>query len=73
MSRARTLVHDSLDNPALLDRIKDDDDLVRCGVNSGELIRLALHCEGDLGRPLTDEELTALTSVRAVADLLGGR
>ena len=70
MSTARTLVRANLDHPALLDRIADDDDLVAAGVNSGELIRVARACEERLGRPLGDEELADLTSVRAVADLL---
>ncbi|KUJ69007.1 hypothetical protein ACZ90_14230 [Streptomyces albus subsp. albus] len=71
MSLARTLVRESLDHPALLDRVADDDDLVGSGVNSGELIRMALRCEEQLGRPLDDEELAELTSVRAVAALIG--
>lgn len=70
MSHARTLVRDHLDHPALLDRVGDDDDLVAAGVNSGELIRVALACEEQLGRPLGDEELADLTSVRAVECLL---
>jgi hypothetical protein len=70
MTAARDLVRAHLDHPALLDRIADGDDLVAAGVNSGELIRVALACEERLGRPLGDEELSDLTSVQAVADLL---
>ena len=70
MTTARAIVRESLDYPALLDRISDDEDLVGAGVNSGELIRVALRCEQHLGRPLGDEELADLTTVRAVADLI---
>jgi acyl carrier protein len=70
---ARALVRQCLDHPALLDRVADDADLVGAGVNSGELIRVALRCEELLGRPLGDEELADLTSIGAVADLLAGQ
>ena len=70
MTLARTFVRESLDHPALLDRVGDDDDLVGAGVSSGELIRLALRCEEHLGRPLDEEELSGITSVRAVAGLI---
>ncbi|MEV7414895.1 acyl carrier protein [Streptomyces sp. NPDC089919] len=72
MSLARSLVRQSLDHPRLLDRLGDEDSLAQAGVGSGELIRLALHVEDHLGRPLDDEELLELTSVRAVAALLAG-
>ncbi|MCY0932179.1 phosphopantetheine-binding protein [Streptomyces sp. H27-H1] len=71
MSLARTLVCNSLDHPALLDRVTDEASLTGAGVNSGELIRLALRIEEHLGRALEDEELLELTSIRAVADLVG--
>ncbi|MFJ5549107.1 phosphopantetheine-binding protein [Streptomyces sp. NPDC093225] len=71
MNTARELVRRHLDHPGLLDRVADEDDLVGAGVNSGELIRVALACEDLLGRPLDDAELACLTSVRAVAGLLG--
>ncbi|MFD9465723.1 acyl carrier protein [Streptomyces sp. NPDC060027] len=70
-NEARSLVRDSLEHPALADRIGDDDDFAAAGVGSGELIRLALNLEDRLGRPLGDEELLGLTSVRAVAGLIG--
>jgi len=71
MTDARSLVRASLEHPALLDRVGDEDDLAAAGVSSGELIRLALSLEDRLGRPLEDEELLALTSVHAVAGLIG--
>lgn len=69
---ARDVVRAALDNPALLDAIPDDVDLVAAGVNSGEMIRLALMVEDELGRPLADDELTRLTSVADVRDILDG-
>ncbi len=71
MTGARALIRASLDLPALLDRITDDDDLIESGVNSGEIVRIALQCEQRLGRALSDDELTNLSTVRAVAELLG--
>jgi acyl carrier protein len=67
---ARALIRAGLDLPILLDRIGDTDDLVAAGVNSGEIVRVALQCEQRLGRPLTDDELSTLTSVAAVTELL---
>lgn len=71
MSAARELIKEALDAPAVLDRIGDDDDLIGSGVNSGEIVRVALRCEQRLGRALTDDELVALDSVRAVSAVLG--
>jgi acyl carrier protein len=71
VSGARELVRSGLDTPGLIDRLGDDDDLMVGGVNSGELVRIALRCEQRLGRALTDDELAGLNSVRAVAELLG--
>ena len=70
-SDARDLIRGCLDLPALLDRIGDEEDLVGCGVNSGEIVRVALRCEHRMGRLLTDPELAELSTVRAVAALLG--
>ena len=72
MSTARDLIRAHLDLPGLIDRIGDDDDLVGSGVDSGEIVRIALGCENRLGRVLSDEELTRLSTIRAVADLLAG-
>lgn len=72
MTGARNLIRSGLDLPALLDRIGDDDDLIAAGVNSGEMVRIALRCEQLLGRVLTDDELASLSTVRAVAELIEG-
>lgn len=71
MNTARELVRQSLDYPALLDEIGDDDDLIAAGVNSGEMIRVALQCEEHAGRPLTDGELARLNSISVIAEILG--
>lgn len=68
---ARDLVRQCLDTPALLDGIADGADLMGHGVSSGEIIRIALECERIVGRMLTDEELTELSTVDAVAKLIG--
>lgn len=70
LTLARSIVRGKLDYPALLDQISDEDDLVNAGVNSGEIIQVALACENHLDRPLTDAELSGITSVRSVAELL---
>jgi acyl carrier protein len=69
--QARALIKQNLDFPGLLDQVADDDDLISAGVNSGELIRIAAGCEQQLSRALTDDELAGLSSVHAVAALLG--
>lgn len=70
---AREIVRENLDYPALLDQIGDEEDLVNAGVNSGEIIRVALGCENHLDRPLTDVELSRITTIGSVADLLAQR
>lgn len=69
---ARELVRRALELPALLDRIGDQDDLLAAGVNSGELILVAVRCEEHIGRPLSESELSALVSIDAVAKILEG-
>jgi acyl carrier protein len=73
MVAARALIKKYLDYPPLLDRVADDEDMVAAGVNSGEMIRIAMGCEEHLDRQLTDAELTGMTSVRAIAGVLAGR
>ena len=73
MDGVRELIKRHLDYPPLLDRIGDDEDLVAAGVNSGEMIRVALGCERYLDRQLTDAELSEMTSVHAIASVLATR
>jgi acyl carrier protein len=68
---ARELVRGALELPALLETIRDDEDLLAAGVNSGELIVVAVRCEERLGRALTDSEMSSLVSIDAVAQILG--
>jgi aryl carrier-like protein len=70
MTQARAVIKAGMDFPHLLDRIADHEDLVTAGVNSGEMIRIALSCERHLGRALTDDELSRLATVAAVERLL---
>jgi acyl carrier protein len=70
VEHVRLLIKENLDNPVLLDLIGDSDDLIAAGVNSGEMIRIAFGCEKRLARRLTDAELTALTSIEAIATVL---
>jgi acyl carrier protein len=70
MTEARAVIKEGMDYPHLLDRITDHEDLVTAGVNSGEMIRIALSCERYLGRALSDEELSRLATVAAVTQLL---
>jgi acyl carrier protein len=72
LAQARELVARCMDLPMILDGIGDDDDLAAYGVDSGVLLVAALNCEKLLGRALDDAELSALTSLSAIADLLGG-
>jgi acyl carrier protein len=70
VTAARELIRGCLDLPAVLDRISDTDDLLTHGVNSGEVVLIALRCEQTLGRALSDAELEQLDSVVAVDTLL---
>jgi hypothetical protein len=69
-TQARELVRASLDAPELIDQIDDDDDLAASGVNSGERVQLAAACERLLERPLMEEDLLGLTSIRALSRFL---
>jgi acyl carrier protein len=68
--RARQLIQRCMDAPALLSTIDDDADLMQAGVNSGELILVSMECENLLGRPLTDPELSSLSTINDVAEII---
>jgi acyl carrier protein len=70
LAQARQLVAKCMDLPMILDGIGNDDDLSTHGIDSGVLLVAALKCEQLLGRALDDAELSALTSLSAIADLL---
>lgn len=69
---AAELVTSCLDNPAIISRIGPDDNLQAIGLNSGEIIKIALACEDHLGRQLSDQEMSTISSLRGVARLLAG-
>ncbi|HEV2343027.1 MAG TPA: acyl carrier protein [Actinocrinis sp.] len=69
---ARDLIRSVMELPELLEAIDDDADLRMAGIDSGELILVALRCEQQLGRPLDESELSGLVSVRSVASILTG-
>lgn len=67
---AREILAGCMDLPMLLEGIGDEDDLTASGLGSAELLLIALRCEELLGRPLGDGELSELTTVTAIADLM---
>lgn len=69
---ARDLIRDAVEPATLLDGVGDEDDLRLAGVSSGELILIAVRCEQQMGRALSEDELRTLVSIRAVAEILGG-
>ncbi|MGK5632642.1 acyl carrier protein [Streptomyces sp. URMC 123] len=66
----RRLLLELVDVPGLFDDLAPDADLLAAGINSGELIRLALAIEERTGTPLDDEELAALSTVQGIDRVL---
>ncbi|MEV7022099.1 phosphopantetheine-binding protein [Kitasatospora sp. NPDC093558] len=62
-----------VDLPELLEGVGRDTDLTAAGLNSGDLIRLALAIEDLTGEPLDDDELTALHSIAGIDGVLENR
>ncbi|MHC3470255.1 phosphopantetheine-binding protein [Streptomyces sp. 7R007] len=69
-SPGRRLLLELVDVPGLFDGLDDDADLLSAGINSGELIRLALAIEERTGVPLDDEEMTALYTIDGIDRVL---
>ncbi|QKW06899.1 acyl carrier protein [Streptomyces sp. NA04227] len=67
------LLLEFLDMPELLEGIERDADLTSAGLNSGDLIRLALAIEEQTGSPLEDDELTALHTLDGIDQVLTAR
>ncbi|MFI0980761.1 hypothetical protein ACH4SP_27590 [Streptomyces sp. NPDC021093] len=67
---ARELVAGCLDNPLMLERVGDADEFHTAGINSGEVIRIALRCEEEAGRPLDDDELALTNTLKGIDQLL---
>ncbi|MDT9701485.1 phosphopantetheine-binding protein [Streptomyces sp. P17] len=73
LTPGHALLLEFVDLPELLDGIGRDDDLTTAGLNSGDLIRLALAIEEQTGSPLDDDELTALHTVEGIDQVLTAR
>ncbi|MFF3345855.1 phosphopantetheine-binding protein [Streptomyces sp. NPDC002779] len=73
LTPGHALLLEFVDLPELLDGIGRDDDLTTAGLNSGDLIRLALAIEEQTGSPLADDELTALHTVAGIDQVLTAR
>ncbi|MCL7426160.1 phosphopantetheine-binding protein [Streptomyces sp. NPDC057806] len=73
LTPGHALLLEFVDLPELLDGIGRDDDLTTAGLNSGDLIRLALAIEERTGSPLDDDELTALHTVEGIDQVLTAR
>ncbi|MFE2110456.1 phosphopantetheine-binding protein [Kitasatospora sp. NPDC059463] len=70
MMNARELLARSMAAPAILDDIADGDDLRESGLNSGEMVLVVMHLEEEIRRALDDEEITSVTTIAAIDDLL---
>lgn len=64
---------DFTDVPDVIADTPDDTDLVAAGLNSGDLIRLALAIEDQTGAALGDEELPLLHTIEGIDQILAGR
>ncbi|MGW0881227.1 phosphopantetheine-binding protein [Streptomyces sp. NPDC002671] len=73
LTPGHALLLEFVDLPELLDGIGRDDDLTTAGLNSGDLIRLALAIEERTGSPLDDDELTALHTIEGIDQVLTAR
>ncbi|MGW0768599.1 phosphopantetheine-binding protein [Streptomyces sp. NPDC002676] len=73
LTPGHALLLEFVDLPELLDGIGKDDDLTTAGLNSGDLIRLALAIEERTGSPLDDDELTALHTIEGIDQVLTAR
>ncbi|MER0241763.1 phosphopantetheine-binding protein [Streptomyces sp. HSW2009] len=67
------LLLEFIDLPELLDSVGRDADLTAAGLNSGDLIRLALAIEDRTGDPLADEELAELHTLDGIDRVLTAR
>lgn len=68
----RELLADLLDDPTLVE-VAADEDLLAAGLNSGDIIRLALAIEEITGEPLDDQALSRLYTVDGLEEVLAER
>jgi acyl carrier protein len=66
MTPGRKLLADVVGDAELVGSLGDTDLLLTSGVNSGDVIRVSLAIEEQLGRPLTSD---AAESIRSIADI----
>ena len=66
MTPGRTLLEDVVGDAELVRSLADTDLLLTSGVNSGDVIRLSLAIEEQLGRPLSSD---AAERIRTIADI----
>ncbi|MFI1563612.1 acyl carrier protein [Streptomyces sp. NPDC020490] len=69
-SPGRRLLLELVDVPGLFDELADDADLLSAGINSGELIRLALAIEERTGVALDDDEMAGLYTIDGIDRVL---
>jgi acyl carrier protein len=68
----RELLASLLDDPTLVE-VTADEDLLAAGLNSGDIIRLALAIEELTGEPLDDKALSRLYTVDGLEQVLAER
>jgi len=68
----RELLASLLDDPTLVE-VAADEDLLAAGLNSGDIIRLALAIEEITGEPLDDRALSRLYTVDGLEEVLAER
>ncbi|MFE6780298.1 phosphopantetheine-binding protein [Streptomyces sp. NPDC057702] len=67
------LLLEFVDLPQLIEGVPGDADLINAGLNSGDLIRLALALEERTGAALDDDELGALHTLDGINQVLASR
>jgi len=72
MSPGRHLLLELVDAPGLFDHLGPEDDLLSAGINSGELIKLALAIEERTGTALDDDVLATLYTIEGIDQVLAG-
>jgi hypothetical protein len=70
VSPARRLLAEIIRDPDLAGRLEADEPMLYAGVNSGDLVRLALAVERAVNRPLSEPEVTGIRTLADVDRLL---
>lgn len=69
-SPGRRLLLEVVESPSLVENLAAGEDLQSAGINSGELIRLALAIEEYTGEALDDEVLPTLCTIEGIDRVL---